>query len=503
MAAAASRRLGAAALLSLALSSAAPAQIERSDVARVLREFEEKYAALDAASPAKRPVQETMARAVEAFFRGDSAFVVRALHDSIDTMEGRPPDPRRDLVRSLGIEFESRLLEPERGPLRATLLRFMAPARPLEWRELVAEVRIDGRVVSRAAVPREKIESGGFPIEAGVAALPPGEHALEVRLAIGREPIGAVAPRRFDVEPGAAARTLAAFERIEKLRPSAPPETRRGLALATAEERLGYVRRAIDGADDEVEIPPRATLLEMEAWLALLESGGDPLSAISGDQLLAVADAGGARLPFRAYVPPRSRSVGNGPPESDPEGSGVPSVLALHGAGGNEHMYFESYGNGAIRREAARRGFAVVAPRSPGAFGMSGDHGLRALEALSRVVAIDPRRRCLTGHSMGAGQALFLAIANPGTFAAVAPIAGGFVTAERLEPLRTTPLYLACGDRDSLAIGAARTLAGAAAAAQFESFRYDERPGVDHLLIVGETMPEVFAFFEAALRARR
>lgn len=478
-------------VLVLALATSAPAQIERSDVARALREFEAKYAALDAAAPVKRTVRETMAAAVDAFFRGDAAFVVRALHDSIDAIDGLPPDPRRDLRRSLGIEFERRFVSPEGGPLRATLTQFMAPARPLDWRELVAEVRVDGRALTRAAVPRERLESGGFPIEIAIASLPPGEHAIEVRLAIGREPIGAVAVRRFDVEKGAPERTHAALLRIEALRASAPPETRRGLALATAEERLGYVRRALEGVDEEVEIPPRATLLEMEDWLERLEAGGDPLLGISGDQLLAVADASGARLPFRAYVPP----------ESDPRGA--PSVLALHGAGGSEHMYFEAYGAGALLREARGRGFAAVAPRSPSAFGLRGDHGLRALEALGRLVPLDPTRRCLTGHSMGASQALFLAIGNPSAFAAVAPIAGGLATEPALAPLRTTPVYLACGDRDTLSLGSARTLASAAAAARLERFRYDERPGLDHLLIVGETMPEVFAFFDAALAARR
>jgi hypothetical protein len=85
----------------------------------------------------------------------------------------------------------------------------------------------------------------------------------------------------------------------------------------------------------------------------------------------------------------------------------IPLVVALHGAGGNEHLFFEGYGLGIVLKEAAKRGWAVIAPRAEAGL----THVGGALEAAQQLLPIDPTRIYLMGHSMG-GAHSFAAIAQ-------------------------------------------------------------------------------------------
>ena len=73
-----------------------------------------------------------------------------------------------------------------------------------------------------------------------------------------------------------------------------------------------------------------------------------------------------------------------------------PLVIALHGAGGSENMFFDTYGAGKITALCAKRGWHLVSPR------VSGRFPAQLLESLSKVWNIDSSRVFIVGHSMGA-----------------------------------------------------------------------------------------------------
>lgn len=119
-------------------------------------------------------------------------------------------------------------------------------------------------------------------------------------------------------------------------------------------------------------------------------------------------------------------------------GQGAPVVLWLHGAGSN--------GGNAIRNTAlinalTARGYAVLAPTAGREFGEGGFSwnffpgwaGRDEADFLKRTVAdatgrfgTDPERVLLAGFSAGAFMVSYLACSAPETFAAYAPVAGGF-----------------------------------------------------------------------------
>ena len=49
-------------------------------------------------------------------------------------------------------------------------------------------------------------------------------------------------------------------------------------------------------------------------------------------------------------------------PRDMKKGQSVPLVLALHGAGGSENMFFDGYGDGKVARLCAERGWLLAAP---------------------------------------------------------------------------------------------------------------------------------------------
>jgi hypothetical protein len=80
----------------------------------------------------------------------------------------------------------------------------------------------------------------------------------------------------------------------------------------------------------------------------------------------------------------------------------LPVLIAFHGAGGSENMFFETYGAGRLVDLAEERGWLVVSPRQ-GLFGLRMDVS-QIVQVLSEHFEIDREHVFLLGHSMGAGQ---------------------------------------------------------------------------------------------------
>jgi predicted esterase len=180
------------------------------------------------------------------------------------------------------------------------------------------------------------------------------------------------------------------------------------------------------------------------------------------------------------------RIHGPASPGPDP----LPVIVALHGAGGNEHMFVEAYGAGRLAALAEERGFVLVSPATPSVAADPEALG-RILDFAARSYPLDRSRVHLVGHSMGAAAAWSLALRSPGEIASVACLAGvcGGGSAPSGAPLPS--LLVIAGGLDPIIpperIGAA--VQAAEAAGRSVTYRVEEDQG--HTLIVGYVIDSV------------
>ncbi|MCX7993883.1 MAG: alpha/beta fold hydrolase [Fimbriimonadales bacterium] len=187
------------------------------------------------------------------------------------------------------------------------------------------------------------------------------------------------------------------------------------------------------------------------------------------------------KVAFRLFIPKQFKP--NQP---------IPVVVALHGAGGNEHLFFEGYGLGIVLKEAEKRGWAVIAPRAEIQLAHIGG----ALEAVQKLLPVAPKRVYLMGHSMG-GAHSFAAIAQfPDKFRAVVIFAGA---GQPTQVPADLPILMTVGEQEIAMLknnieNAYRRLQGL----NLKTLDYKKYDACDHLMIVREAMPDAFAFFERA-----
>lgn len=168
-----------------------------------------------------------------------------------------------------------------------------------------------------------------------------------------------------------------------------------------------------------------------------------------------------------------------------PDGVVETLVVAFHGAGGSENLFFEGYGLGRCLSLAKRRGWAFVAPRS-------GPDGLEAaLAHFESAVGAKPRKVVLMGHSAGTA-AVFRSMkgAAPAAIVLFAP-----VSARWPEGSDSVPAFLAVG-RQEMAM-----LAGSAARlrASRPGVEYLEPDPCEHYLVVREAADAAFRFLDRAI----
>jgi polyhydroxybutyrate depolymerase len=140
----------------------------------------------------------------------------------------------------------------------------------------------------------------------------------------------------------------------------------------------------------------------------------------SPDRERRAIDVAGVRRSYLLHLPP-----------SHPAGEPVPLLLVFHGGGGTASNIAD---HTRLTPGATARGYAVVYPEGVNGYWSDGrasragadDVGFvrLLLDSLRHELPVDPRRVFATGISNGAGMAFRLVCDLPGTFAAIAPVAG-------------------------------------------------------------------------------
>ena len=490
-----------------ATPSPSPARPGRRDLARRLVALERTIRARPEAFAARRrPTAETVSRATLLFFAGAFGPAADALGEADAALRGERWDATV-----------------------ADLSRLRVETAPVAFLGADGQVRVEVRLVPLGSAPPLEqpvtITLGWAPDESDVAAPTRGGRSgpeKPMRAWLGT-PLPVPPPERAKPTPGRRGidvRIATWFEQVESPTGSAPGPAEAVVVVGTevaivgadAPARLAAAKAALAATAKAPAGTPPGVRPTLERLARRIE---DAFAGRVGDVVPDVADglrrleegvAGLAAAAQRgtAYVPGRAalagdshRTTGDGkayrlyvPPRSaDGVARPLPLVVALHGAGGNEDMYFEAYGAGEALALAAARGWILAAPDVA-------TDAVAVAEDVRTLLDVDPKRIHLTGHSMGAVAAWAAAAARPELWAGVAPVAGGALLIPRGSEGRPPPPVLAVtGDLD---FGRATTEA-AARRARDAGLAVELRvlPDLDHLLVVAASLPGIFAWFDA------
>ncbi len=468
---------------------------ERRDVALRLRRLEEALRARPEAFAERRAlVASTVGQATLAFFGGDLGAAMDRLSVAGALLEKRRVD---DLL------------------VRLERVRLELP--PVVRLEAGGVVRVVPRVVPLGQAPPDALElavEGVWISPAGVVPLPAGPaRPFSAWRRDGLPPVDLPAPGRWRLDArfllpsgappgGGSASTLAevavilaeserAFLRAAESWRTAPRKGGEGTPPGVVPS-LDRLRQRIHGAlagvhrdvvaDVEAEI---GTFLRQGAALDAALAAGRPWRPTGADLPRDGHRATASGAAYRLAVP----ALGEGwlP------GTRVPLVLALHGAGGTEDMFFEAYGAGEILRQAGPRRWLVASPADPG-------RALEVLDDVRSLLPVDEARVYAVGHSLGAAALWRAALERPQAFAAVAPIAGAWMSAGRPDWARARGLSVLSVTGGLDPSRRATTAAYEAQRAAGLELTELTLPDLDHLLVVGEALPAVFRFFEPRAR---
>lgn len=472
-------RLALATAALAALAAAATAQaVDRYELGLRLRAFERRLAAVDDAQRRAAAYAE-LDRAVQAFFRMDTTTVAKAIA-AADAALGAPSTPAARFATSLQLVLPARLVDPQAGAVAVRLDAAYAAADPLpEGLELAVRLAADANDVA----DRVRVAVKELPLAAdlglGDAAL--GDQTLVWQLRRGDEVLLARSQGLSlakDLAPRLVALEAAAGERDRQ-----PSSLEAGTLDLLAQSCLGMTR----SNREETVLPGAQLLAEAEAVAKAVAAGAPRYDGTAAGQFWLRVPTGRSATVVRLQAPTPAKD----------DATKRPLVLALHGAGGSENLFFDGYGDGAIAPLCAARGWFLAAPR----LGMMGGGAdlPAVVDALAARWPIDPQRVVVVGHSMGAGAAMGAAARTPARYRAVAALGGGGAV-PKAAAAKELPFFVGIGARDFARAGALRLHDGLLAAGIPSTLR--DYPDVEHLAIVQIALPDVFAFFDAALAAK-
>ena len=375
---------------------------------------------------------------------------------------GKPMDEASAWAESLMIQITPTLIEAGRGTLSVRIDPFYkAGTMPGE-----ATLTLENLEPKRLSTPI-KIES--LPLEAKVPyALSKGRQFLLARVCAKDKVL---------------AERLIPVVAVEKLKPRLDAlakhieatKDKKDLAHLTMAHLHSILADQAKGEILETDYPSDKLLDQAEAIAQDPNWPGKNLAA--GEWWLALPEKPGARI-VRVFVP-----------KTQP-GQKVPLLLALHGAGGSENMFFDGYGSGETQKKCDARGWAMVSPR----MGL----GDTTLDQLAALLPIDDKKVFIMGHSMGSAMASAQTAKSPERFRAGAYLGGGGRTG-KTGAYSKLPAFVGIGDLD-FALGSARKLHRDIQTSGNTAAILREYPKVEHLTIVQIALDDLFGFFEKQLK---
>lgn len=254
-----------------------------------------------------------------------------------------------------------------------------------------------------------------------------------------------------------------------------------GLEAASSKGIIKLLDELANKGSPETEYPANRLLEELEA---IHKSSDKYYTPEKAGQFWLMIPLAKSSPPVRVFIP---KKLDKDKP--------VPVVVALHGAGGSENMFFDAYGAGITQKLCEDRGWIMIATRAAGAFGIGAAPPVNEiLDSLGERYPIDRKRVFLVGHSMGAGHTLQLAQATPEKFRGITVLGGGS-SPRKEDALKTVPVFVGVGSAD-FALNGAKGLGNTLKKVEGQKVLYKEYKDIEHLLIVQEAAPDFFKFFD-------
>jgi predicted esterase len=461
-------------LLLLCLPSLVLAQAERYELGRRLKRFEESWNETPDADLREKSLTD-LPKLTQQFFSFQFGEAGKTLENARRILLSKEENETQRFVDSLYLVPESRLLDADTKVLKMTIKPFYSVVTKEPVEPAISFWWNGGRFANQMQTMTK------WPFKWEVPMVEPKEMPDNwVFDYPTRSRVGSFRKTHLTTMTISRVKNLEARLQAMKQIQGVP-----AIELATVKDRYDLLSQMAEGFVPETDIPAGKLLLEAEAIAKLGQKAYFSFEK-PGQFWLSVPTEKNRRTACRLFVP-----------EKLDKSKPVPMVVALHGAGGSENLFFEGYGNGWIVEECKKRGWLLLATRS--GLGFGNPPPIPAiLDQLQERYPIDRQAVFVVGHSMGAGQTIAAAQEYPGQFRAVAALGGGGAVRKK-EPFEKLPVFIGVGDKD-FALAGARSLNKSLIAAGAKAITSKEYPNIEHLVIVREALPDVFKSWDALLK---
>ena len=430
--------------------------------------------------------------------RGQSAEVRRLIAKGTALLNNRPWTDEDDFRQSLSVRSEQLFVDPTQ-PYRVRLEQSYAPTLALtNSLSARASLRPTGGVEAAAAAASSRalgefadigrdLRDAPLRMDLDLSSVADGNYLLDVEVLDSARSLGR-ASLRITVLRGLHTRLAA----LEAAAGSAPPALRADLLFPS-----DYVRKIERGLIEIGRFNPATDLTAAEEVATAVKAGKNPFAGKTGGfERHYVLESAGEIMPYRVFVPSTFAS-----------NKRMPLIIALHGAGGTEDGFMESY-EGQLPLLAEKHGYIVATPlgyRPIGGYGspimgtgrmseLSEQDVMQVLALMRRDYPIDERRIYLMGHSMGAIGTWHLGSKYPDIWAGLGAFSGiGYPTAEAR--MKAIPQFVVHGDAD-FTVPVARSRAMVEEMKKLGvDHQYIEVPGGTHNSVVAPNLAAMFEFF--------
>jgi predicted esterase len=460
------------------------AQAERYELGQRLKAFEKQWDKTTD-EKLKKKAAEGLPKLTGLYFTGQFGEAGRTLDEARWILEGKRPSDDEKWAESLYAVPDTRYATKQQEAMYITIKAFypMKTARPKN---------LTVKISTSLPYPVEEL-----PLKLGARIAEQGaDHALRIQFWLGDEK---VAQREIGISTEGWE-----DERPRKGKPAKLPKPEIGpvenaiaieqslkkgtLEWATAHDRAELFHSLIQGEVPETDIPAWKMHQQLMIISMMHADKKDFFTPDRPGEFWLSIPTGKTTTPARLYVPKPRPFV----PEGEDDKKTL--VVALHGAGGSENLFFEGYGDGQILKLCQKRGWMLVAPRIPLSLFGGGPPVGEIVDELAKRYSIDPNRVFIVGHSMGAMQAIDAVQKYPGKFAGLAAF-GGDGRIRKSELFAELPTFIGVGDKD-FTLKSVRALKKALADGGAKAVTYKEYDGLEHMLICREALPDAFAMFD-------
>ncbi len=464
------------------------AQMERYELGKRLRRFEQSWQA--ATETQRKPSAAIMQQAVSNFFSLNLLGAAQKLDEAWLTTRDQSDDGWIKALAAYRVKVSARMLSEQTEFVKVSLDRFYKTQPPVPDVSVSWAIKDQaGKTLqSQRASWSECLEGVDLPVK----QLSPDDYYLVGTIERGESKfeLPAVLLSRID-DMDSALNRLDEASRAEES--TLDPTVR-----ATIKDHLSLLRSIQNGTTPESDFPAHRIVKQN---LQLLSEDTKSVkeilasAAVASDQWLTLTK-GKRKLPVRLRSAEPPKPAGNNSADRAP--NKMPVLILFHGAGGSENMFFETYGAGQAVEEALKRGWFVVASRqSLMGLGLNCEE---MLDDLERFFSIDRSQVYLLGHSMGAAQVIRQATINPDLARAAAVIGGGSATREAKQ-LGKIAWYVSAGQLDFGKSGAV-SFYQSLKKANVATVKYEEFANIEHMVIVQAALPKVFEFFDTAAKVQ-